>query len=116
MISLGFEHYVMNVTRKITKMKIVLNKCYGGFALSEEQALAYGIDESELYEGGQGRVYYGEVDRTDPRLAAVVELDLPMAWASNLQVVEIPDSCYYEIEEYDGAEYLIWSESEIHYA
>lgn len=97
-------------------MKIVINKCYGGFSLSEEQALAYGIDESELYEGGQGLVYYDSVDRTDPKLVEVVEMGLPNAWASDLRVVEIPDGAFYEIEEYDGAEYLIWSESEIHYA
>lgn len=97
-------------------MKIVLNKRYGGFSLSEQQALAYGIDESELFETGNGKVYYGEVDRTDPRLAAIVQLDIPMAPSSDLRVVEIPDNCYYKIEEYDGLEYLIWSESEIHYA
>jgi hypothetical protein len=96
-------------------MKLVINKCYGGFSLSEEQALAYGIDRSELYESVMGLVYYGEMDRTDPRLAAVVQLDLPMAWGSDLRVVEIPDDCYYKIEEYDGNEYIIWSESEIHY-
>ncbi len=97
-------------------MKIVLNKCYGGFSLSEEQALAYGFTEEELYHGGNGNVYYGEMDRTDPQLVKVVEQGLPNAWASELVVVEIPDEAYYNIEEYDGNEYIVWSESEINYA
>jgi hypothetical protein len=99
-------------------MKIVLNKCYGGFALSREQALAYGIDESELYESMNGGEHYYdyEMDRTDPKLVEVVEMGLPDSWASRLVVVEIPDGAFYRIEEYDGSEYLVWSESEINYA
>ena len=99
-------------------MKLVINKCYGGFSLSEEQALAYGIDESELFDSGIGgnRVYYGDIDRDDPKLIEVIERGFPNAWASDLRVVEIPDNAFYEIEEYDGAEYLIWSESPINYA
>jgi hypothetical protein len=99
-------------------MKIVLNRCYGGFALSKEQALAYGIDESELYESmsGNGTYYDYDMDRTDPKLVEVVEMDLPNSWASNLQVVEIPDNSFYRIEEHDGNEYIIYSESEIHFA
>lgn len=99
-------------------MKLVINKCYGGFSLSEEQALAYGIDESELFDSGVGgnRVYYGDIDRDDPKLIEVVIQDLPNAWASKLVAVEIPDDAFYKIEEYDGMEYIIWSESEIHYA
>ena len=97
-------------------MKIVLNKCYGGFSLSEEQALAYGIDESELYDRGDTKVFYGDIERTDPRLVEVVEQSLENAWASELVVVEIPDDAHYKIEEYDGFEHVIWSESEINYA
>jgi hypothetical protein len=98
------------------EMKIVLNKCYGGFSLSEEQALAYGIPEEELYDRGDSKVYYDEVERTDPKLVAVVEQGLPDAWASNLVVVEIPDNAFYRIEQHDGNEYIIYSESEIHFA
>lgn len=97
-------------------MKIVLNKCFGGFALSEEQALAYGFNESELYEGITGKAYHGDMDRTDPRLVEVVEQELPDSWASKLKVVEIPDEAYWSIEDYDGHETLVWSESEINYA
>lgn len=99
-------------------MKIVLNKCYGGFSLSEEQAKAYGVPEEEMYDGFGGKTYYGgsELERDDPKLIEVIEMSLPNAWASSLEVVEIPDGAFYEIQEYDGMEYIVWSESEIHYA
>ena len=99
-------------------MKIVLNRCYGGFALSGEQAEAYGIPEEDLYEDGRGKKTYYDYDmeRTDPKLVEVVEMGLPNSWASNLQVVEIPDNSFYRIEEHDGSEYIIYSESEIHFA
>lgn len=97
-------------------MKIVLNKCYGGFSLSEEQAIACGIDESELYDRGDSKVFYGGIERTNKDLIKAVEQGLPNAWASELVVVEIPDDAYYKIEEYDGLEYIVWSESEINYA
>jgi hypothetical protein len=97
-------------------MKIVLNKCFGGFSLSEEQALAYGFSEHELYQGLNEKVYYGDMDRTDPQLVSVVEQGLKNSWASDLVVVEIPDECYWSIEDYDGHETLVWSESEINYA
>lgn len=95
-------------------MKIVLNKCFGGFGLSQEQAEAYGIDESELLDG----VYYGgyHIERNDPKLVEVVEMDLPGAYLADLRVVEIPDSAFWHIDDYDGVESLTWSESEIHYA
>jgi hypothetical protein len=101
------------------EMKLVVNKCYGGFSLSREQALAYGFSEEDLVESFDGKLMYhdlSDIDRTDARLIEVVEMGLPSAWASNLQVVEIPDGVNYKIHEYDGNEYVIWSESEIHYA
>lgn len=98
-------------------MKLVLNRAYGGFALSEEQAKAYGVPEEDMYDGFGGKVYYDyDLERTDPKLIEVVELGLENSWASSLVVVEIPDGVYYKIEEYDGFESVIWSESEIHYA
>ena len=97
-------------------MKLVLNRAYGGFALSEEQAKAYGVPEEDMFDGFGGKVYYDyDLERTDPKLIEVIELGLENAWASSLDVVEIPDGVHYKIQEYDGWEYLIWSESEIHF-
>lgn len=100
-------------------VKLVVNKCYGSFSLSREQALAYGFSEADLVESIDGKLKYhdlADIDRTDARLIEVVEMGLPSAWASNLQIVEIPDGAHYKIHEYDGNEYVVWSESEIHYA
>ena len=94
-------------------MKIVVNKCYGGFALSEEQAKMLGTPDEDIYDG----VYYGhDIDRTDPRLITVVEAGIPNARYSELKVVEIPDNHFYQIQEYDGYEDVVHSASEIFHA
>lgn len=81
-------------------MKIVINRCFGGFGLSDacEKALGLGDD------------YDCDDIRTDERLIALVEKD--SAFASyeyaKLVVVEIPDNATdYEINEYDGLESVI---------
>lgn len=101
-------------------MKIVLNKEFGGFSLSEEQAVAYGIDPDKVQAFGGYKMVDRqpdgtEFDRTDAKLIEVVEQGLPNAAFSKLVVVEIPDNAFYEIEEYDGMEHLVWSEAPIHY-
>jgi len=77
-------------------MKIVINRCYGGFGLSEE-ALAK-----------LGRKDDWDLSRDDPALVAIVE---EMGFASNgphadLKVVEIPDDVDWSIGEYDGIEWV----------
>ena len=87
-------------------MKIVINACHGGFRLSAEAKQAYvakkGMTQpvSELWES--------DLDRSDPMLVAVV-LELgTAAWTSvsELHVVEIPDDVEWQIEEYDGKEWV----------
>lgn len=81
-------------------MKVVINRCFGGFALSEA---AY----SKLAEWGADPSYSWTYDhRDDAMLVRVVE---ELGGASNglysdLTVVEIPDGVDYEIDEYDGIE------------
>ena len=79
-------------------MKIVLNKCYGGFGLDDELAEKYELDE-------------WSVDRTDEKLIELVEKygeDAEGAHAK-LKVVEIPDEATdWEIDEYDGYESVIY--------
>ena len=79
-------------------MKIVINKGYGGFSLSE---VAY----KEL--GLQGP--YDPIARNDPRLVEVVErlggaADGQCALGTRLEVIEIPDDVEWEIGEYGGTE------------
>lgn len=83
---------------------IVINTCYGGFGLSdraerEYQALA-GITAEDW------SAY--NVARDDPYLVKVVR-DLGMSANgpySNLKVVEVPGDVEWEIEEYDGNEWV----------
>ena len=77
-------------------MKIVINRCYGGFDLSDKAKEMLGIK------------YETEIERNDPRLVAVVEELGKKAntWVSSLKIVEIPDDVDWVIEEYDGLEWV----------
>lgn len=80
-------------------MKIVINGCFGGFSLSDEAVEKYGLDDSR------------DIDRTDARLIQAVEEmgDAANGRYAELGVAEIPDEATdYYIEEYDGAESLLY--------
>jgi hypothetical protein len=84
------------------EMKVVVNRCYGGFGLSEK---AY--RELDLEWDGYGYAYnYGNKERTDPKLIEVVE---KLGEEANgefafLKVIEIPDDIEWFIDDYDGVE------------
>ena len=111
-------------------MKIVINKCYGGFGLSEEAIFLYGkkkginiikdkkksdcfISHYYIDKIKNGNYFSdGNIERNDPTLVEVVEelgekADGPY---SELKIVEIPDDMKWEIDEYDGKEWV----SEVH--
>lgn len=75
-------------------MKVVINRDYGGFGLSEIAKDLLGIK------------YEGDIERNDPRLVDVVEKLGKEAndSCSHLMVVEIPDDMPFYIHEYDGFE------------
>lgn len=80
-------------------MKIVLNKCYGGFGLSHWALDQLGI-ETEW-----------EIDRDDPRLIELVEKypDKASGYFARLKIIEIPNHCTdWELDEYDGLESIIY--------
>ena len=93
-------------------MKIVINRCYGGFGLSNECSEALGgkaIKTSYC-------TYYEFPDdkragdfRTSSELIDLMETK-GSEWCSGeyaqLKVVEIPDDVDYTIEEYDGMEWI----------
>ena len=105
-------------------MKIVVNRCFGGFSISKEAAefmAARGnkrakieIEESNEYWYGYGYGYvedpelteHGGYDRTDPDLIAAVESlgDKANGRCAKLKVIEIPDGVEYTISDYDGQE------------
>lgn len=80
-------------------MKVVINRCFGGFELSREACEFLGLEC-----GKYG--FYGSIDRTDPRLVECVEKlgDRASGSLSALKVVEVPDDVDWTIEDYDGVE------------
>jgi len=84
-------------------MKLVINKEYGGFSLSDKYMKEF-----------KAR-YYSDIKRDDPRLIKLVESGKPdiSLYYSDLQVIEIPDNSFYVIISYDGLETVYYSLSEI---
>ena len=83
-------------------MRIVVNRCFGGYSLSEAAYAELGIPWDK----------YGfafDEDRGNPALVACVEKLGPAASGpcSELTVVAIPDDVDWEIEEYDGQERIV---------
>ena len=95
-------------------MKIVINKCYGGFGLSKEAVEAIAKEKGiELGKWNNSFKFYEgfseyDIHRNDPVLIKVVET---MGEAANgrcaeLSIVEIPDGVEWVIGEYDGREWV----------
>lgn len=94
-------------------MKVVINKCYGGFGLSTEARVRYQElsgttvdDDYALYD----------LNRDDPFLIQTVEElgDAADGIHAELKIVEIPDDVKWEIHDYDGIETIhevhrVWS-------
>ena len=83
-------------------MKIIINRCWGGFHIPEEFAAAHGLEP------------YDDIERTDPELVAFVESHggCFSEGCAKLVVVELPETCTdWELNEYDGMEsitYVVW--------
>jgi hypothetical protein len=115
-------------------MKVVINRCHGGFGLSDEAfalllnlkgvkyeiklaQVAIGVKEKEFYAAGHlgdGDYYLDQYDycdnsqRGNPDLVAVVEQlgEGANGWAADLKIVEIPDDVKWHVAEYDGLEWI----------
>lgn len=111
-------------------MKIVINRCFGGFSISSKAVLrgreitgdpkwCYPSLKGESYgiNGQTGReelvdhdfdAHGSDLSRHDPILVRLVEEMGHVADGAyaELKVVEIPDGVSYEIEEYDGLEHI----------
>ncbi len=99
-------------------MKIVINKCYGGFSISKEAAefmakrgnkqakAELRANKKEWYGYGCSSNGYMGYDRTDPDLVAAVEKlgDKANGNSAQLEVVNIPDNIKWEITDYAGIE------------
>jgi len=109
-------------------MKVVINRCYGGFGLSDaafEKLLdRKGIAWEKKKDGSSYDAYYhaGHLDddnyylsyydfivnRSDEDLLAVIEEmgEASFGAHASLKIVNIPDDVEFEIEEYDGMEWV----------
>ena len=81
-------------------MKVVINKCFGGFGLSDKAI--------EKYKQLRPYTYDWEIDRADPVLVKIVE---ELGGEANgkfadLKIVEIPDDVQFQIGYYDGTEWV----------
>lgn len=79
-------------------MKIVINRRFGGFGLSDEALKALGV------------AYDYEVSRTNPKLIEMIEKNSDAVSGSfaKLAVVNIPDNATdWKMEDYDGVESII---------
>jgi len=84
-------------------MKIVINRCFGGFSLSQDAISLYNKYSDNILRNG-----YAEVDRNDPDLVRVVEElgDKADGGCASLKVVEIPEDVSWNIDDYDGIEHI----------
>jgi hypothetical protein len=112
------ENYFKRI--KMKTKKVVINRCYGGFGLSNEAFEKYLDIKGIKYTSKPGIIgnYYADEDdnvlsyydipRDDPDLVKIVEEfgDKASGTFSELKIVEIPDDIEWEIEEYDGMEWV----------
>jgi hypothetical protein len=104
-------------------MKVVINKCHGGFGLSLKAMQRYAelkgfkliTEDRGLYSlhyrdsvSNDNLISDYNIARNDPELVQVVE---ELGAAANdrhadLKIVEIPDNISWEICEYDGSEWV----------
>lgn len=106
--------------------KVVINKCYGGFGLSDKaikrffELKEWTLVIEKANHGILDLYYYKDsisddnffhdvmIERDDPVLIQVVEELGKESFGqfAKLKVVEIPDGVDWEIEEYDGTEWI----------
>lgn len=84
-------------------MKVVINRCFGGFGLSNEFIEAYPQFKEYSYS------YYDEKDkRTDQDFISALEsfgLEKADGYCASLKIIKLPsDITDWEINEYDGSE------------
>jgi hypothetical protein len=105
-------------------MEIIINKCYGGYGLSNKaielylQKLGIPVVVNPDYENSYYKKYIVGDDhhfdawnikhRNDPILIQVVKelIEEANGSSADLEIVEIPDGCEYYIGEYDGMEHI----------
>jgi hypothetical protein len=85
-------------------VKIVINACHGGFSLSDKAEEIYRTKKGITDENWWSR----DIARDDDLLVELVETmgEECNSRFSKLKVVEIPDYVEWQIDEYDGNEWV----------
>lgn len=110
--------------------KVVINRCYGGFGLSDEaferllNAKGIAFEKTGSKWGGTDYWHLGHVDedefylshydftrfdkRADQDLIRIVEEMGEQSWGrfSELEIVDVPDDVEWDVCEYDGNEWI----------
>jgi hypothetical protein len=102
---LGQKYHLATLEKLGGLQKIVINKCYGGFGLSEAAYSELGLDSQS--EAAYRQQNWAE-HRDDPRLVEIVEKlgNAANGEDADLAVVCVPDGIEWEIEGYDGREWV----------
>lgn len=84
--------------------KIVINKCFGGFGLSELALTEY----LKLSTLSREQLSVHSIARDDTVLVKIVEDLGDQSWGdhSELKIIEIPSDVEWQIDEYDGIEWV----------
>ena len=114
------------------EMKVVINKCFGGFGLSHEGVMRYAelsgmnlivVEQEDIPEELKDVIpkkyylneiaddnywTYYDLPRKCPYLVQTVEELANVSYGvhAELKVIEIPDDVDWEIQEYDGVEWV----------
>ena len=110
-------------------MKIVINRDFGGFGLSDEAIRMYLTRTNQVWEEevrqpsgmtlfwlnkANDKLFWDrDINRSDPILVEIVEALKPKKASgmyASLKVVEIPEDVEWKVEENDGMEWI----SEVH--
>ena len=85
--------------------KIIINKCHGGFGLSDAAMHRY-AEIKNIEDVNTIHIY--DIRRDDPALVQVVEElgEKSSDRHASLHVAEIPEGVSWLIEEYDGLEHV----------
>lgn len=92
------------------RMKVVINRCWGGFGISEAVSEELGIENHSDYldndSFGIESDNWHEYRAHPPLIAAIEKVGEAEASArcGALSIVEIPDGISWEIDDYDGME------------
>jgi len=107
-------------------VKVAINKCFGGFDLSDEaheRLIELGVEfhktwdtvkSGKLYVKASNLIHFGKYhsnfsdyeNRTNPLLIQVIEElgEKANGRFGQIEIVEIPDDIEWEIDDYDGVE------------